>query len=237
MITILCPTRGRPAQFQRMVNSARDTAHNPENVRVLFYVGNDEALLQSYRHDMPNCTMLIGHPWSAVMASNYLAMRCAEFFPDTKLYMVGADDMVFATPHWDKALTDAYEALQDKTHVFSLRDSRDSYGTPHPILTHEFVTAMGYFLPPIFLHWFVDSWTVDIAKSNGCFTHLHDYLLIHDKPSDRGVKDETHSRIRTMGHHDRDTYVNSVCQHFLATEKERLGRMMQQQRGTREHLD
>lgn len=237
MISILCPTRGRPVEFRRMVDSAMQTADAPDKLRVMYFLGSDDPRMHDYPKEIKNCMSFIGQPWSAVMASNYLAMKCREFNPDSTLYMVGADDMVFATPEWDKALLNAHKKMQEKIHVFSLRDSRDPSGTPHPIISREYVRVMGYFLPPIFLHWYVDTWTVEIARTNNCFTHLTDYLLIHDKPSDRGEKDETHIRPRRLGWHERDTYVNHTCAHFLGMEKERLGRMIQLQNGTREHLD
>lgn len=222
MISILCPTRARPTELKRMIDSAFATAHSPDKIRILYFIGDDDPKLHEYPKDLKNCIMFIGAPWSAVMASNYLAEKCREFVPETNLFMVGSDDIVFATPEWDKALEDNYAGLKNKIHVYSLRDSRDPKGTPHPILTREYVDAMGYFLPPIFLHWFVDTWTTEIAKHNNCFTHLMDYLLVHEKPSDKGNPDETHSRIRKFGWHSRDTFVNQACQHFLRYEKDRL---------------
>lgn len=237
MISILCPTRGRPAELKRMIDSAFATAHNPADIRVMYFVGSDDPKIHEYPKELRNCMMLVGPPWSAVMASNYLSMKCKEYFPDTKLFMVGSDDMILSDRGWDGALKEHYGKLNNKIHVYSLRDSRDANGTPHPIMTKEYIDAMGYFLPPIFLHWFVDTWTVQIARSNKLFTHLMDYLLIHDKPSDRGAPDETHTRIRNLGWHDRDRYVNETCQHFLGMEEERLGLLIQLQNGTREHLD
>lgn len=193
-IAILCPTRGRPEQLNRMIKSVNDCAR--------VYVDQ--------RDMMPT-----------VQKWNDLAEHAATY-EDHKLFMLGSDDMWFGDYGWDKALIDHYNTLENKIHVYALRDSRDDNGTPHPIVTREYIEAMGYFVPPIFLHWFVDTWTVEIAKAKGVFTHLKDYLLIHDKPSDRGEADETHSRIRQWGWHERDKWVNDHCQHFLELEKERL---------------
>ncbi len=139
-----------------------------------------------------------------------------------KLFMLGADDMVFETPGWDEALIDHYNALENKIHVYHLQDSRSSDGNPHPIVTREYIAAMGYFISPIFLHWFVDTWTCAIAKSNSCFSHLKDYKLAHIKPSDEGKLDETHSRIRQWGWHSRDKWVAEKMAHVLEAEKLRL---------------
>ncbi len=213
-IALLCPTRGRPEQFKRMYESMVSTT---SGFTCETWDGNNGG--ETYTHfefplDCPTAFM-----W------NLLAQKASEV-KSVKLFMLAADDMIFETPGWDEALLDHYNALENKIHVYALQDSRDPDGTPHPIVTREYIEAMGYFLPPIFLHWYVDSWTVEIAKANNCFTHLRDYKLIHDKPSDKGEGDETHNRIRRMGWRERDKYVNDACQHFLEFEKKRLAEKM-----------
>lgn len=213
MIAILCPTRDRREQFKRMCESVSKTSRN---VKILSGSnGNDPYAHYAFPTDYPTVAM-----W------NYLASEAMKN-PEIKIFMLGADDMVFSTPGWDKALIDHYIALDNKIHVYALRDSRDAEGTPHPIVTREYIEAMGYFLPPIFLHWFVDTWTVEIAKANGCFTHIKEFELIHDKPSDKGNADDTHNRIRRMGWRERDGIVSDSCQHFLEYEKLRLAKAFQ----------
>ncbi len=208
MIALLCPTRGRPEQFGRMCKSVKATAKD-----FCIYSGSngeDDYVWMQYPKDAPTVYM-----WNELAKS-------ALNDPKNKLFMLCADDVVFATPLWDEALINHYNSLENKIHVYALQDSRDPEGTPHPIVTREFMGALGYFIPPIFLHWFADTWVVDIAKANNCFTHLKDYLLIHDKPSDKGQPDETHNRIRRMGWWQRDMAVNDSCQHYLAQEKQKL---------------
>lgn len=217
-IALICPTRGRPVQFKRMADSAFRTAENPDNIHIYFYVAESDPY-KDYYPNLERTSRFLGYDWSAVMASNYLAQEAHG----SDLFFMACDDTVFSTPHWDKALIDAYDS---KPHVYSLLDSRSTDGTPHPIVTKEYIAAMGYFMPPIFLHWFADSWTVDIAKANNCFTHLKDYLLIHDKPSDRGEPDETHKRIRQLGWMERDKYVSEICEDWLAQQKNKLAYLL-----------
>jgi hypothetical protein len=217
-IALLCPTRGRPEQCRRMWRSVMDTADQAS----LYYsiAGSGYIYAMEYNDKFPAINVTL--PESTTCYRWNMLAEAALKNPANKLFMLAADDMVFSTPCWDKALIDHYNALKNKIHVYALRDSRDENGTPHPIVTREYIEAMGYFLPPLFLHWHVDSWTVDIAKANGVFTHLKDYMLIHDKPSDRGQRDETHNRIRAMGWRERDQWVAEHCRHFLEYEKGRL---------------
>lgn len=224
-IALLCPTRARPEQFIRMHKSAFATSGVKQwspSEKVVIYAACDKSEWDRYAWSADECNiafmpdgMPTAHKW------NLLAEQALEN-KNHKLFMLCADDVVFSTPCWDTALIDHYNALENKIHVYHLRDSRSEDGTPHPIVTREWIEAMGYFLPPIFTHWFVDTWTVEIAKHCGCYTHMKDYLLLHDKPSDRGQADETHSRIRQWGWNERDRWVHEHCQHFLEFEKRRL---------------
>lgn len=224
-IALLCPTRGRPEQCRRMVESVHNTS-STDVVIFLFIADDDESWCEYQKLDDPKIHRgllnIIRVPaWPTVQSWN---CHIKGLVKDgvTDLFMLSADDIIFSTPGWDQALLEHYDNLKEKVHVYSLQDSRDADGTPHPFVTREYIEALGYAFPPIFLHWWVDSWTVAIGKSCGVFTHLKDYLLIHDKPSDRGQLDETHSRIRRMGWHERDAYVAKTMDHVLKAEMVRL---------------
>lgn len=206
LISLLCPTRQRRDKFMRMCESAKATAGC--DIEILSASNDRRDTYAQYK--FPDDTPTV-HMW------NILAERAKG-----NLLMLCADDVIFSTPEWGKALLENYSKLENKIHVYHLLDSRDANGTPHPIVSREWVNAIGYFVPPIFLHWYVDTWTVAIARANGHFTHLKDYLLVHDKPSDYGEADETHNRIRAMGWRERDGIVNVTCQHFLELEKQRI---------------
>lgn len=210
MIALICPTRGRPDQYARMIKSVNDTASSKINI---YSASNDEWDKYVERHFPTDCP--------TVFMWNKLAEDAAKK-DKFKLFMLCADDTIFMTPGWDKALLDHYNSLENKIHVYALQDSRDPDGTPHPIVTREYIDAMGYFLPPIFMHWFVDSWTVEIAKANKCFTQMKDFSLVHDKLNDKGMPDDTHNRIRKMGWLSRDEDVSKKCAWYLKEEKHRL---------------
>jgi len=214
-IAILCPSRGRPKQFARMLQSVKEKSST--DVEVFLYVAKDDVTLGQY----PTCNYIYtGLDFPTAYKWNMLAAKAMD--AGCNILMLGADDMIFATPGWDKAIIDHYNNLENKIYVYALQDSRDKNGTPHPIVTKEYTDIMGYFVPPIFLHWYVDTWTVDIAKGNNCFTHLRDYELVHDKPSDKGAGDETHNRIRAMGWNERDKMTDYLCTHFKDFEIKRL---------------
>lgn len=220
-IALLVPSRGRPEQLKRMIQSVKDTA----SYGIKLYLGLSEEDSKIYDKTDVGDISIFQDNMPTVQKWNFLAEKAMKDIVNTH-FMLASDDMIFATSVWDIALKEHYFNLQNKIHCYHLQDSRDKDGTPHPIVTREWIEAMGYAFPPIFLHWHLDSWTVEIAKANNCFTHLEDYLLIHDKPSDKGLADETHNRIREFGWRERDKYVNDKCQHFLTYEKNRLAEKM-----------
>lgn len=220
-IALLTPTRSRAEQFNRMTGSICQTADNINAAKV--YAGFTDGDSQLENHVLQRVSKYFLYPDGMPTAFKWnLLAEEAMKNPDNKLFMLCADDVVFSTPLWDRALLEHYEKLENKIHVYHLRDSRNPEGTPHPIMTREYIEAMGYFLPPMFLHWNVDVWTVEVAKANDCFTHMKNYLLIHDKPSDVGKPDETHNKIRSMGWRERDAWTAEHSQHFLEFEKHRL---------------
>lgn len=219
MIALLCPSRMRPQLCQRMVQSVYDTTKS----QIRIYIGVSEGF-EAYKEalklpitDRVGLVLVTLADYPTAHKWNKLCELATK--QDDKLFMLAADDVIFETPRWDEALIKHYENLEDKKHVYHLQDSRDENGTPHPIVTREWVEKLGFFVPPIFLHWNVDSWTVGMAKDNQAFTHLKDFLLKHDKPSDTGQGDETHNRIRQMGWHERDMsiamYSHDIYQTYL----------------------
>lgn len=235
MISLICPTRSRPDKLKRMWQSALKTAVYPEKLFLHMGIDQDEVPLYSAVGLKEQYKAYIMQDWGVVHSINMMSIEALK--SDARLFMIACDDTIFATPGWDEALINHYNALENKIHVYSMRDSRDPDGTPHPVLTREYITAMGYLYPPLFLHWYVDSWTAEIAKSCGVFTHLKDFELIHDKPSDYGQLDSTYKRVRNRGWNTRDGYVNEKCRHFLEEEKDRLWKTIQHQSGAREHLE
>lgn len=218
-IALLCPSRERPEQLKRMIESMSNTAITSMPT-VFLALNSDDAVIYQEVYGIRVFIMIVPDNMPTAHKWNLLAQEAMKM--GHKLFMLAADDMVFATKGWDKGLLDDYEKLENKIHIYAFQDSRDESGTPHIIATKEYIEVMNYFVPPYFLHWQIDTWTVEIAKANNCFTHLKDYLLIHDKPSDKGEGDETHNRIRQWGWRERDAYVVDKCSYVLEFEKNRL---------------
>jgi len=91
MISILCPTRGRPESMQRMVTSARKTATMPDDLEFVFYIDEDD--MASYemaeRLDVKAVVgprIILSEMWNACW------MQANE---DSDIFMHCGDDIIF----------------------------------------------------------------------------------------------------------------------------------------------
>lgn len=95
-LTVLIPTRGRPQNFLRTVNSALDNA----DVEIIAYVDDDDPELRSYTAPCVRKThIVVGPRVGTAKAIKELIKVC-----DTEWMMLGSDDIVFETTNWDQKL-------------------------------------------------------------------------------------------------------------------------------------
>lgn len=196
-ITICCPSRGRPMLAQRMSETAFTTADNPEHIDIKFYLNEDDPELPTYKKVLQNYT--IGPDRSTVMSWNMLAESSNSY-----LYMLAGDDIQFMTHGWDTEFMNQFNVYPDGIFMISFCNGKDNLKTaPHPVVTKQWSNALGYFWPPQFFHWCVDSYTRDLAESIDRYVYL-DKITVKAK---KITEDTTAQKIRTKGIPERDQYV------------------------------
>jgi len=211
-ISVLCPSRGRPEKAKRMLDSIYATKNGSE-VEVLFYLNEDDPRLQEYPLDDKRCIVHIGKDSPPAWSWNWLAGKATG-----DLLMLMGDDNIFTTPCWDEKYIEAAKQYPDGIFVISCPDGRTKDGNPHPTVGRGWVNTLGYFVPPIFLHWFVDSWTQYMAQSLGRFIRLEDVEIKHDKDD----ADPTSLRIRENAWYDRDRWIAQYLQRYLFLDRKLL---------------
>jgi hypothetical protein len=171
-------------------------------VEIFFYLNEDDDCLRDYYAlDSLGVVVGIGYDQPTNKSWNEMAKESSG-----DLLMVCGDDVEFKTAGWDEKLKAAVP--EDGYAILSVNDGRggkDSH--PHPIYTRKMFDALGYVMYPAFFHWYGDSWAAELGKRIGRHIWLEDVLVEHQKPSDQGIIDETHARIRRNGWHDRDSAV------------------------------
>ena len=181
MISVLCPSRGRPKELRRMMESALDTSYNPNCVDFLVYVDDNDKTRDKY----PDAS-IIGPPLPLGPAYQYLYNHSLA-----PIVMMAADDLIFRTKDWDRELINL--APEHNCFVCSFDDlGRPRKENGHPFIGRKFVELVGYFTYPRLKHSCVDNWVVDIANKAGCFLYA-DFIIEHVHPKyQKGEWDNTY---------------------------------------------
>lgn len=191
-ISLICPTRGRPAAFAEMIRSASDTAADPDAVEVVGYVDDDDEMLDDYRVSgyALRTGLVVGGRCTLSDAWNHAAEPSSG-----DLLMLAADDLRFRTPRWDRIVAAAAAELSDGIGVLYGRDGHaDRRMATHPFVTRRWVDIVGRFTAPYFCADYVDLWLHDVAVRVDRLVFLSDVLVEHMHPSfGKGVWDETHT--------------------------------------------
>ena len=217
MISICCPSRGRPELAQRMIKTAYDTVSDKNKIEFLIYLNDDDSTLEQYKKLLDSNHYVIGPDQSTCFSWNQLANRSQG-----DIIMLAGDDMQFKTNNWDLEVEKAFGMFEDKICMIvpwdaNTRNKSANYkektipviisdepiGAPHFFLHRNWINTLGYFAPPFFWHWYVDSYTQTVSRKLGrCI--LLPYVIVQAKKvfDDTGVKVRKHLNINT-----RDDYV------------------------------
>lgn len=192
MISILLPSRGRPAEFKRMWESAIETGVG--ELEFVVYRDKDDAATYEYP---PHVQVIDGER----IVLSQMWNECAKLAKGDILMHAG-DDIVFRTEGWDKMVEDEFAKYADRI-LFVHGDDDfhgDKFGT-HGFVSREWMDVLGYFVPPYFSSDFNDTWLNDVAN----MIQRREYVPILTEHMhwtfNKGPLDETH-RERIQRHHE-----------------------------------
>jgi hypothetical protein len=192
MISVLCPTRGRPGSVVRLANSIRATATGP--VELVLAVDDDDPTAEQVLALAGPASGGLVRAWVGprTMHSDYWN-RCAEIAHHDVLMQCG-DDIVFRTPGWDTAVLQAFTPYPDKIVLVYGDDGfqRERLAT-HGFLHRRWMDTVGYFVPPYFASDYSDLWLTEVAAALGRLVYLPDVYTEHLHPvCGKATWDRTH---------------------------------------------
>lgn len=201
-ISLLCPTRGRPAGMRRLVESCDRNAAG--NVEVVFYLDDDDQAAIETAQQLAaarggGIVPLVG-PRIVLSA---MWNRCAEVAAAPILMHCG-DDIVFRTVRWDDLVVEAFAGYPDGI-VFVHGDDRLQGGRlgTHGFLHRAWVDAVGYFVPPYFSSDWNDTWLTEVANAIGRRVYLPAVVTEHMHPlAGKATWDLTHRERLARGERD-----------------------------------
>jgi hypothetical protein len=177
MISILCPTRGRPNNVLRKIESVFGTATNPNLVEILFYVDSDDLTFPSSKIKNKNVKVIKGpRMWLSILQNVLYTHASGE------ILMYTGDDVIFESQSWDQIVRDEFNSSKDKLLLVYGSDG-GFYGEKialHGFLHRNWIELVGCWVQPGRGVPY-DFWLTDTARKLGRlrykedlkFTHLH----------------------------------------------------------------
>jgi hypothetical protein len=166
MISVLIPTRKRPEQLRRVVESLKATVHG-YSPQIVAYVDNDDSSYDAFKGYGRDVLFIQG---PRIVLSN-MWNKCAEAACGDIL-MQGNDDIIFRTTGWDRIIEEEFAKFSDRIVMVhgsdgSNHDSGSGHFGPHPFISRQWMEALGYFTAPYFSSDYGDTWLNDLANAIG----------------------------------------------------------------------
>lgn len=193
-ISILCPSRGRPEIFERMVNSIVNNGTGRSEI--LVYLDEDDPQRSAYPLTLVD-EVVTGPSRGLGKIWNQLAR-----FAKGDLLMMANDDLVFITKEWDRRIIETINETAPRDDIFvAWADD----GAPNsagrctfPIVSRSWFEVLGYLAPECFHFLWHDTWVGDIGKRLGRTMFIADVLIEHRHYAFKKANyDETYRRHRT----------------------------------------
>lgn len=203
-ISLLCPTRRRPNNVDRLIESALSNAHEPEAIEFVFYVDDDDEetlTANAFKANSPNIRVLRGPRITLSQMWN----ECYEVARGP-IYQQTGDDLVYRTPNWDFEFRNAFHAWRDRIGLVFADDGSPNGKTfaTHGLLHRNWVRAVGHFTPSQFSSDYGDTWINDVAGLVGRKQRARKVFNEHMHPVwKKAPWDDTHNE-RLVRHNNDD---------------------------------
>lgn len=182
MISLLCPTRGRPNRAMQFLNSVLETQTN--NNEIIFGLQSDDPMLKNYPKEIHDRAMIF-EPSTTVYYWNQMAQASKG-----NLLTLIADDVIMRTPGWDAKFETVSSLYLDGIYLITTQDGRshgnppENLPTPHPTITRKWFDTLGYFTFPGLFHYYADTWNSSIARRLDRQVNMYDIMWEHIKEFD-----------------------------------------------------
>lgn len=232
MITLCCPSRGRPELAKRMYDKAIEFCENKKNIEILLYVNEDDEFLSKYLslfHKLPCVKVIVGPHQSPSFSWNQLALRAKH-----DLVCLIGDDVQIETTHWEKIIKHHFDSVADKILMLVPSTGRprgytesqwkmkkiyyckkdETLPAPHYVIHKNWLNTLGYLCPPQFWHFYVDTYTQNIARRMKRCLYVPELVFKVKKIIDNtAVQVRSHLNIRK-----RDDFVWQTCQRHMQSD-------------------
>jgi glycosyltransferase involved in cell wall biosynthesis len=153
LFSLIVPTRGRPTELRRLLDSLRHTAQDAGSIEVIAVIDEDDRESQAFEYTGLRLERVVVSPGQTMGRLNIAGYGVAQ----GRYLMLLNDDVVVRTAAWDTQLSRVFERYPDGVVLAHVNDLifRDSLCT-FPVLTREFCELAGAICRPEYRRYWID---------------------------------------------------------------------------------
>lgn len=225
LISILTPTRGRPDNIIRLIESALDTALRKNLIEFIFYVDYDDQMSDNAIER----ASIAGAQTMTIMGERIVLSEmwnaCARA-AHADVMMHCGDDIIFRSDNWDEHVLGEFEKYPDGIVLVHGRDGyQDERLATHGFRHRNWMDVVGNFVPPYFSSDYNDTWVTEVADKLGRRRYIPEVYTEHMHPVvNKGPLDLTHQE--RLQRHARDDPGKTYAQ--LANVRQEEVRLLQE---------
>jgi hypothetical protein len=179
--SLIVPTRNRPAQLHRMLDSVARTAAHPERVEVVLVIDEDDpqSIATHPRLGVRHVVVPVGLTMGA--------LNNAGFAASTGVYvMLLNDDVIVRTPGWDAIALDCIRQFPDPFVLIHVNDSlMQNHLCTFPLVARAFYELAGEVCPVEYARYRIDDHIEDVFNLLAVLgerrvVYLPDVVFEHD---------------------------------------------------------
>jgi len=153
VFSLIVPTRGRPAELRRLLDSLRHTAQDAASIEVIAIIDEDDLETQAFEYTGLRLERILVSPGQTMGSLNLAGYRVAQ----GRYLMLLNDDVIVRTAGWDTQLARVFDVHPDGIVLAQVNDLifRDRLCT-FPVLTREFCELSGGICRPEYRRYWID---------------------------------------------------------------------------------
>jgi len=192
VISILTPSRKRPYNVQRMIDSLIKTCSGNHQIELVLRLDFDDEEEYIKQIDNKGClhlslTWVIDKPTFPNLS--VLWNECLEYSAGDIIQM-GGDDLIYSRENWDELVVQEFKSAFPNGIGFVYGPDGiffSNLGT-HGFVSRLWTDTLGYFTPPQGFTYYNDNWIFEIAKSIGKLHYVDRLFINHCRyPANHGT--------------------------------------------------
>ena len=195
-------------ECERFLMSVNATANEHALTTVVLYIDSDDPKLEEYKHILENekyngVSVVIGDRKPLGQCWNQMAR-----YTDADILMMGNDDAIFQSIHWDDVLRIWDQKYPDGIYVLYPDDMSGNFRCTFPAVSRTWIDTLGYFVPEIFEFLANDTYIERVGNWIGRIHFLPQIQLEHlHFAFGKSQMDETYAEHRRSGATKRDVNI------------------------------